>query len=100
MKLSDKINKTDQYEVLNYGRISKCAQKKFSCSYWDTAEYMMAMNSKPDIVTIMLGTNDAYEENWNEKQFRSDYLELANRFKQLSTNPKIYLMIPPPIYAN
>ena len=29
------------------------------CAYWDQSTYKMAMTSSPDIVTIMLGTNDA-----------------------------------------
>ena len=59
-RLFEMINKTQKYEVLNYGKESKCALKNKSCSYWDTPEYAIAMASKPDIVTIMLGTNDAY----------------------------------------
>ncbi len=34
------------------------------CSYWDTDTYTAAVHSDPDIVTIMLGTNDAKNFNW------------------------------------
>ena len=41
----------------------------------------MALDSKPDIVTIMIGTNDAYEDNWDERQFRVDFKEMVSRIK-------------------
>ena len=47
-------------------------------SYWNTTAFQLALQSKPDVVTIMLGTNDAKEENWFGVQqsgdsFVSDY---------------------------
>lgn len=34
------------------------------CSYWDTPTWPALLNSTPDIVTIMLGTNDAKTFNY------------------------------------
>lgn len=66
MRLTEMINDNKKYELINFAKSAKCAQKNRSCSYWDTVEYEVALESKPDIVTIMLGTNDAYEANWDE----------------------------------
>ncbi len=38
------------------------------CSYWNTATWPKALASTPDIVTIMLGTNDAKVFNWEGVQ--------------------------------
>ena len=66
-KLESKINKTEHYEVIDYARSAQCVLKKQPCTYSDSAEFQMALNSKPDIVTIMLGTNDAFEDMWDER---------------------------------
>lgn len=58
------------------------------------------MSSYPDVVTIMLGTNDAYESNWDEGQFYADYTELVRNYTLLASHPKVYLMSPPPVYEN
>ena len=33
-------------------------------SHWDSKQWIDAQNSEPDIVTIMLGTNDSKLINW------------------------------------
>lgn len=61
------------YTVSNFGVSSMTMLKNglcfptvnLSCSYWDTPQWGQALQSKPDIVTIMLGTNDAKTFNWN-----------------------------------
>lgn len=73
------------------------------CAYWDTETYPLALNSTPDIVTIMFGTNDAKNFNWfgvQEKgdSFHSDYLDMISAFRSLPSKPKVFVMIPPPLY--
>jgi acyl-CoA thioesterase-1 len=75
------------------------------CSYWKTNEWQLALNSKPDIVVIMLGTNDAKAFNWEGVQqntgdyFALDYVDMINKVKATNTKePEIYAMIPPPLY--
>ena len=53
----------------------------------------------PDIVVIMLGTNDAIPNNYEHiDNFVDDYRKLVRAFKALDSNPKIWLVLPPPIY--
>jgi hypothetical protein len=50
------------------------------------------MASRPDIVTIMLGTNDAKDLNWGNYsvgEFGTDYGELIAAVKALPTRPKV-----------
>lgn len=74
------------------------------CSYWKTDAWQNAQKSTPDIVTIMLGTNDAKSFNWEGVQqdlgdyFALDAVSMINTLRSLIPTPKIYIMIPPPLY--
>jgi acyl-CoA thioesterase-1 len=97
------------YAVTNAGCSAMTMLKKGECngggycSYWSTNEWQAALNSKPDIVTIMLGTNDAKTFNWEGVQqsygdyFALDYVDMINKMKNLG-DPEIYVLIPPPLY--
>ncbi|MGD6852339.1 MAG: GDSL-type esterase/lipase family protein [Candidatus Bathyarchaeia archaeon] len=56
---------------------------------------------QPNIVVIMLGTNDA-DANLNESsaKFISDYTALVSQFQSLPSKPEVWLVEPPPIYQN
>jgi acyl-CoA thioesterase-1 len=50
------------------------------------------LSFKPDIVVIMLGTNDSKAQNWvHESEFISDYRDLVKLFQGLDSKPRIYL---------
>ena len=53
-----------------------------------------------DIVLLMLGTNDAREGNWNETAYRKDMKAMVKAFKNTKGKPKVYVMIPPPIFQS
>ncbi len=71
-------------------------------SYWDTTKWVDAQNSNPDIVTIMLGTNDSKLINWGSPsrgdQFALDYVDMISILNDLPSEPKIFVMIPPPLF--
>ena len=52
----------------------------------------------------MLGTNDSWSYNWgwsektSFKAYQENYAEMVKSFRDLPSKPKIYVMIPPPIY--
>lgn len=56
-----------EFEVINFGNGGKTLLNKGlcgppptdDCSYVSTSTYQQALQSNPDILTIMLGTNDA-----------------------------------------
>ena len=62
----------------------------------------MALESEPDIVTIMLGTNDSKLINWYDAErgddYARDYVDMVTRLTALPTAPKIYVMVPPPLF--
>ena len=53
-------------------------------------------------VCCRLGTNDAKYHNWGplHAEFPIDYMSMIEAFKNVSTHPKIYLMVPPPLYQD
>ena len=109
----------DSYFVTNAGKSAMTMLKKGKCntnegdppsnygdcSYWNTNQWVNAKNSQPDIVTIMLGTNDAKAFNWEGVQqdtgdyFALDTVDMINTLRALNPVPQIYLVVPPPLYA-
>lgn len=100
----------DGYEVLNAG-VSSMTQLKMGlcndlspCSYWDTDAWQSALTSQPDIVTIMLGTNDAKYFNWEGIQqsegdfYALDYVDMIRSLRSLRPAPRVFIMVPPPLY--
>jgi lysophospholipase L1-like esterase len=79
-----------------------------NCSYWGSDQFTNTTDptSAPDIITIMLGTNDAKYCNWfgpvngeprgAGTQFAADYVKMVKLFKALPSKPKVYVVLPPP----
>jgi acyl-CoA thioesterase-1 len=61
----------------------------------------VAKQFQPEIVVITLGTNDANSE-YNETSalFNEDYSLLVNEFQSLGSKPRVFLVLPPPIFDN
>jgi len=90
-----------KYEVYNCGKGGATAMKKPNVvpSYWDTDEYKLAKSCKPNIVIIMLGTNDIVNENWNDNAtFETDLTALVQSFLDMESVTEVYLCTPPSAY--
>jgi len=60
--------------------------------YWNTTQYTNGLNSSPDIVIIMLGSNDSKPYNWiYQTNYAQDYEKLINQYRNLPSHPRIYL---------
>ncbi|MCD7971594.1 MAG: GDSL-type esterase/lipase family protein [Candidatus Azobacteroides sp.] len=55
-------------------------------------EYNQMYN--PDIILVALGSNDSKNGYWGQRDFKADYISLINEFKQFSSDPQIYMIIP------
>lgn len=71
--------------------------------YRHSDEYRSLLASSPDVVIIMLGTNDARHQYWDEMrtpthEFKQGYLELIRELQELDSMPEILVATPPPIY--
>lgn len=87
----------DGYKVGNFGVSGRTLLSKGDKPYIKEKAYQDALAMKPDIVIIMLGTNDTKPQNWKfEKEFEADYRALVQSFKRLDSKPTIYLCRPSP----
>lgn len=89
------------YLVRNFGVSGACMLKNASESkgYDKQAEYAASLAFEPDIVVIMLGTNDAKAVNWdaNKDSFASDAKALIDAYRGLPTDPEIYIATSPTV---
>lgn len=89
----------ENYEVKNFGVCGATCLKKGDLTYWDQPEYQNALKFKPDLIVVMLGSNDSKPQNWvYSAEYRDDYIELIEKFQSLKSNPKIWLCNPPPAF--
>jgi alpha-L-fucosidase 2 len=87
-----------KYAVLNSGRSATTLQRKGDFPYWICKEFSNTFVYKPNIIVIKLGTNDTKPQNWHADKYEQDYQALIDTFKTISSNPKIYLCLPVPVF--
>jgi alpha-L-fucosidase 2 len=87
-----------KYTVLNLGRSATTLQKKGDFPYWICKEFSDVFAFNPNIIVIKLGTNDTKPYNWHADRYEKDYQALIDTFRSISTNPKIYLCLPVPVF--
>jgi lysophospholipase L1-like esterase len=86
------------YEVGNFGVDGATIVLNSSKPYMNESAYQKAIEFRPDIVVIMLGTNDANPSVAPfEGAFETDYCALINSFQTLDTDPKVWVAESPPI---
>lgn len=67
-------------------------------------EYQLSLRYNPDIVVIMLGTNDTKGPNYKKikadggAQYKVDMTALIESYQALNAQPQIFLALPPTIY--
>lgn len=86
------------YCVNNYAYTNRTAIKSGDYPLVKEKVYKQSLDFKPNIVLILLGSNDSKENNWNEDQFIADYGEMLDRYLSIESSPKVYLLIPPPVF--
>ncbi len=88
----------DTWKVGNFGVSGRTLLKKGDNPYWNEKAYQEALAFKPDVVVIMLGTNDTKPQNWKfESEFVDDYTALVKSFQDLASKPRVYVCRPCPV---
>jgi lysophospholipase L1-like esterase len=92
---------TARYTVRNFGVGSTTVLLNTETPYMNTSVFQSALEFQPNIVIIMLGTNDAQPnlERYNAS-FVGDYVKLVAAFQALASKPEIWIVLPPPIFSN
>ncbi len=88
--LSDLLG--EDYSVLNYGISGKTLLNETKTPYREMAFFEESQRIQPDIVLIMLGTNDSKEFNWNAGEYERQLGEFVDIYKNLPGSPEVYLM--------
>lgn len=88
------------YEVMNFAVSGRTMLRKGDYPLWNETQFGQALNFKPDIVYIMLGTNDTKPQNWDQhgSDFETDYQAMIDTFKVINPNAKFILAYPPPAF--
>ena len=86
----------NQYSVRNFGVNGHTLQKKADKPYWGHKYFKASSEFEPDIVLVMLGTNDATKHNWKGiDAYTADYRALLEHYLSLPCHPVVYAMTPP-----
>ncbi len=92
---------TAEYTVGEFGFGGAAVTIQSEIAYMNQTEFESAKEFLPNIVVIMLGTNDAYPSRQDYlSNFEDDYKILVGGFQSLSTKPEIFIVLPPPIFSN
>ena len=86
------------YTVSNFGLSGSTLQQQGDYTYWNSWQHNQSKSINPDIVVVMLGTNDSKSWNWNASRYDTDYRALIAQYQALASHPKIYICLSPPIY--
>ena len=90
----------DKYQVINIGLCGRCVLNNGEEPFMEEPAYYESLKLNADIYTILLGTNDAIEYNWEGAgedgiNFKNDLIKIVNSYKNLPSHPKIFLLTPP-----
>ncbi|MDP2401920.1 MAG: GDSL-type esterase/lipase family protein [Actinomycetota bacterium] len=89
----------ERFCVRNFGVNGHAAQWTADRPYRSSAAFASSTDFGPDIVLIMLGTNDSRGDNWRGvDSFRNDYRELVLHYRTLASRPAVWLLTPPALF--
>ncbi len=89
----------EDYEVVNFGHNGATLLTRGNIPYVRTEEYKASMAFNPDIVLIMLGTNDSKKVNRPYLvEYKDDYARLIESYRQLPSHPRVILLKPVPAF--
>lgn len=99
------------FDVRNFGRSGATMLARGDLPYIKQKQYAAALAFKPDIIVILLGTNDSKHpgsdsldttnvaNNWQYKaDYVPDYEALITAFRQANPSAKIWICCPPPSF--
>jgi lysophospholipase L1-like esterase len=85
-----------KWEVRNFGVSGSTLLNAGDKPYQKEGAFAKAREFLPDVVVIILGTNDTKPQNWKHKDsFAADYRDLIGKFAGLPSKPRIYICYPP-----
>ena len=86
------------YCVGNFGYTNRTAIRSGDFPYTAETLYQRSLQFQPDIVLLMLGSNDTKALNWNAEAYVRDLGELIDSYRRLESHPRVWLLLPPPVF--
>ena len=87
-----------RWEVRNFGVSGSTLLNHGDKPYQKEPAFQAALKYQPQVVIIMLGTNDTKPQNWKFKaEFAADYKDLLGQFAKLPSQPRIFICHPVPV---
>lgn len=83
------------YEVFNYGVSGRTLLDIPEKCYRNTGYIDLVKTQAPELVILMLGTNDSKDGYWNANAYKSQYLALVEELQEIEEEPLLYIMAPP-----
>jgi len=87
------------YQVEGFGLRNATASESGDLPYLQSKEYKASLKSNPDIVLVMIGTNDSKTYNWNPEDYKAGLEKIVTSYKELKSQPTVYLLKSPYCYA-
>lgn len=85
----------EKWDVKNFGVGGATLLNHGDKPYQKQKAFKAALDFNPDVVVIMLGTNDTKPQNWKLKEeFTADYKDLIDQFKKLPSKPHVFVCRP------
>jgi acyl-CoA thioesterase-1 len=89
----------ERFCVRNFGVNGHAAQQTADRPYWTSKAFTLSSIFEPDVVLIMLGTNDSRSANWKGVgPFTADYRKLTAHYQSLKSTPRVWLLTPPALF--
>ena len=95
----------ESHDVRTFGASSLCMLRKADRPFVKTKLFKQALEFKPDIAIITLGTNDtcqnAKRKNWQHNgDLRDEARHLINELRKVNPKVIVHLCSPPPMFPN
>lgn len=91
--------RVEEYQsVIRFGVSGSTLLNRGNLPYQKQRAFKAALDYDPQVVVVMLGTNDTKPQNWKFKnEFAADYKELLGQFAKLPAKPRIFICRPVPV---
>lgn len=83
------------YQMENFGLAGRSLQSTSDYPYLQEENGQLSLASDPDIVLIMIGSNDSRAPYWNKERFTAEYRQFVQGYQNLESQPDVMVIVPP-----
>lgn len=83
------------YRTENYGLSGRSLMSTTDFPYHKEENAQLSLQASPDIVVIMIGSNDTRAAYWDVVRFRREYAQMVETYLALDSQPDLVLVAPP-----